>query len=231
MNGVQLTVGQLLNLRLAHSVFMTTETQSLKVPKWRRWALTIGEVNHVDVRDMVRVAGPTHKEHAQQTLETALNLVEAPNDETVRIDGSAPPGFGEWRLKGVKMAWYAEMAPTDRQDPSVWAALWKTNLRSIMHEFMYRVLWKKHQVLQRVKRVKNIGDCCVWCEAQETVYHFVKSCPMVRLMYAAFRDVAVAVANGMDVGRWVSDDPTIALTKPTTLCVWWGLHRLWTLRC
>ena len=33
------------------------------------------------------------------------------------------------------------------------------------------------------------------------------------------------------MGRWVADNPIIALTNPTGLCVWWGLHRLWTLRC
>ena len=29
----------------------------------------------------------------------------------------------------------------------------------------------------------------------------------------------------------MADDPIMALTNPTGLCVWWGLHRLWTLRC
>ena len=82
-----------------------------------------------------------------------------------------------------------------------------------------------------MKLVSNIEDTCVWCGAQETVYHFVKSCPMVRLLYVACRDVATPVVAGTDVGRWVSDDPIIALTTPTGLCVWWGLHRLWTLRC
>ena len=37
--------------------------------------------------------------------------------------------------------------------------------------------------------------------------------------------VATPVVRGMDVGRWVANDPIIALTNPT------GLHRLWTLRC
>ena len=61
--------------------------------------------------------------------------------------------------------------------------------------------------------------------------HFVKSCPLVRLVYAACRDVATVVVQGVDVGRWVADNPMISLTQPTGLCVWWGLHRLWTLRC
>ena len=39
------------------------------------------------------------------------------------------------------------------------------------------------------------------------------------------------MVKGVDVGRWVADDPIIALTNPTGLCFWWGLHRLWTLRC
>ena len=54
---------------------------------------------------------------------------------------------------------------------------------------------------------------------------------MVRMLYAACRDVATAVVKGIDVGRWVADDPIITLTNPTRLCVCWGLHRLWTLRC
>ena len=29
----------------------------------------------------------------------------------------------------------------------------------------------------------------------------------------------------------VADNPIIALTTPTGLCVWWGLQRLCTLRC
>ena len=66
----------------------------------------------------------------------------------------------------------------------------------------------------------------MWCGAQETVYHFVKSCPMVRMLYAACGNVATPVVQGMDVGRWVADDPIIALTNPTGLCVLWGLHRL-----
>ena len=66
---------------------------------------------------------------------------------------------------------------------------------------------------QHVGLVKDIQDGGVWCGAQETGNHFVK-----------------LVVRGTDVGRWVADDPIIALTNPTGLCVWWGLHRLWTLR-
>ena len=54
---------------------------------------------------------------------------------------------------------------------------------------------------------------------------------MVRLLYAACRDVARPVVASVDVGRCVSNEPSIALTNPTALCIWWGLHRLWTLRC
>ena len=95
------------------------------------------------------------------------------------MDGSVPPSFGDWRLRGVKKAWFSEMAPTDRQGVAVWLALWKTNQRTITREFINRVPWKKLQVRQRVKLVKNIDDTCVWCGVQETVYHFMKSCPMV----------------------------------------------------
>ena len=79
--------------------------------------------------------------------------------------------------------------------------------------------------------VKDIHEGCAWCGAQETIYHFVKSCPMVRMLYAVCRDIAMPVVKGVDAGRWVADDPIIVLTNPTRLCVWWGLHCLWTLRC
>ena len=82
-----------------------------------------------------------------------------------------------------------------------------------------------------MKFFKDIQDAFVWCGAQETVYYFVKSCAMLRLLYAACRDVATPVVASTDVGRRVSDDPIIALANPKGLCVWWGLHRLWTLRC
>ena len=61
--------------------------------------------------------------------------------------------------------------------------------------------------------------------------HTHTSCPKVRMMYASWRDVAVPLVHGIDVGRWVADDPITTLTNPTRPCVWWGLHRLWTLRC
>ena len=81
MNGVSLTVGQVRSLGLAHSVMTTTETRSLKLPKWRWWATAVGEVNKVDVPAMVRAAGSAHKEHAQQALDTILDLLEADDDE------------------------------------------------------------------------------------------------------------------------------------------------------
>ena len=91
---------------------------------------------------MVRAAGAPSKEHAQQALDTIVDRLEAADDESVQIDGSVPPGFGEWCSKGVETAWFAEMAPINRQSTAVWPALWRTNVPSITHEFMYRVLWK-----------------------------------------------------------------------------------------
>ena len=126
---------------------------------------------------------------------------------------------------------FAEMAPTDRHDAAVRLALWKTHLPTMTHEFIYKVLRKKLQVRQQVKLVKYIEDTCVWCRAEKTVYHFLKSCPMVWLLHVVCREVATPVVAGADVERWVSDDPIIARTNPRGLCVWWGLHRLWTLRC
>ena len=96
MNGVRLTVGQIRNLRIAHSVVVVIETQALKVPRWRRWATMIGEVNPVDVPAMVRAVGVPNEEHAQQELDTILDLLEAADDESVQIDGFVPPRFGEW---------------------------------------------------------------------------------------------------------------------------------------
>ena len=95
----------------------------------------------------------------------------------------------------------------------------RTNLPTITHEFIYRVLWKKLQIRQRVKLVKDLEDTCVWCGAPETVYHLVKGSPMVRVLYAACKDVATPVVASTNVGCWVSDDPIIALTNPTGLCV------------
>ena len=104
------------------------------------------------------------------------------------------------------------MAPTDRQDLSLWPALCKGTFRQSRKN--------SYTVRQRVRIVKDIDEGCAWCGAQETIYHFVKSCPMVRLMYAACRDVVTPVVQGVDVGRWVADNPLISLTHPTGLCVW-----------
>ena len=158
LNRVRLTVGQLWNLGLAHSV---TLAESLRFHKWQRWATIVGEVNNVDVPSMVCVVGTVHRSHVQQALDTVIGLLDAPNEQSVCIDGSVPPGFEEWRLKGVKQAWFAEMASTDRQSQHVWPSLWKTNLPVSTHKFMYRVPWKKLQVPQQVHLVKG----CAWCGA------------------------------------------------------------------
>ena len=96
-----------------------TETGSLKVPRWRRWATKAGEVNKVDVPAMVQAAGSANKEHAQRALDTIVDPLETDDDEPVQVDGSVPPSFGEWRLKGMKKAWFADLAPTDRRDAAV----------------------------------------------------------------------------------------------------------------
>ena len=79
----------------------------------------------MDVPAMVRAAGVANKEHAQQAMDTIINLFEADIAELVQIDGSIPPGLEEWQLKGVKTVWFAKMAPTDRQHSALWPALWK----------------------------------------------------------------------------------------------------------
>ena len=45
-------------------------------------------------------------------------------------------------------------------DPAVWPALCKTNVPAITQEFMYKALWKKLQVRQRVRIVKDIDEGC-----------------------------------------------------------------------
>ena len=57
--------------------------------------------------------------------------------------------------------------------------VWKTNVPCITHEFLYKVLWKKLRVRQCVGLMKDIQHGCAWSGEQETVYHIVKSCPMV----------------------------------------------------
>ena len=89
---------------------------------------------------MVRAAGQTKKDQAEHALQIVIDLLEAQDDETVQIDGVVPPGFEELCLKEVKSAWFADVAPTDRRDPAMWPALWRTNTRAIMHKFMYKAL-------------------------------------------------------------------------------------------
>ena len=95
-------------------------------------------------------------------------------------------------------------------------ALWKTNVRMITQEFMYKALWKKLQVRQRVQIVKDITDGCGWCGVQETMYHFMKSCNDLPTVHS----MTTPVAQGVDVGRWVADKPLISLTQLAGLCVW-----------
>ena len=49
LNGVNISVGQLRSLGLAHSVFLMSESRTLKVPRWRRWATTVGQMNALDM--------------------------------------------------------------------------------------------------------------------------------------------------------------------------------------
>ena len=48
--------------------------------------------------------GPTSKVQAEQALQTVVDLLEAPDDEMVQIDGAVPPSFEKWCLEGVKSA-------------------------------------------------------------------------------------------------------------------------------
>ena len=63
---------------------------------------------------MAEAAGKTRRDHAEHALQTIVDLMDAAEEETVTIDRAVPPAFEEWRLKGVKKAWFAESAPTER---------------------------------------------------------------------------------------------------------------------
>ena len=94
MNGVRLTVGQIHSPGVTHSVVLMTYLCPLKVPRWRRWASTIGEVNNVDVPAMVRAVRVANKNHVQQALDTIIDLLEAEEAESVQIDDVYRRGSG-----------------------------------------------------------------------------------------------------------------------------------------
>ena len=91
---------------------------------------------------------------------------------------------------------------------------------AITHTFVYKALWKKLHVRQCVRLVKDIDEGCAWCGAQETDYHFVKSCPMVPLLYGC----GCGCECGPVGGRQPHDIPH----PPNGLVCVVGLHRLWT---
>ena len=104
MNRVDATVMQ---LGLACSVVLMHGGPPIIVPKWKEWGTIVGDVEWLDIPPMAKAAGPLHREHAQQILETMADLL---HEGSVCIDGSIPPTLGEWRLKGI--AWFNEMALT-----------------------------------------------------------------------------------------------------------------------
>ena len=112
---------------------------------------------------MERATGQTHKDHAQHALQSVVVMLDALDDEVVQLDGVLSPSFEEWLMKGVNSAWFAQMAPTNRQDTAVWLALWKSYVAAITLEFMYKTPWKKLEGRQRVWIVKDEG--CTWCGA------------------------------------------------------------------
>ena len=89
------------------------------------------------------------------SLDTMLDLLDAPDYEPIHIDGSVPPSFEECRPKGMKTAWFTDLVSTDRQNTPVWPA-------TITHEFMYKLLWKKLPVRQRVGPVMDFHEGSVW---------------------------------------------------------------------
>ena len=132
MNGLRLTVGQLHSLGIVHSVALMTQLRSLKVPRWRRWANTIGEVNNVDVPAMVRAARAANKEHAQQVLDTIADLWRQKMPRQFKltdlcrwVQGVAAEGGQNGVVCGNGVNGQIDQCP------------------SITHKFMYRVLWKK----------------------------------------------------------------------------------------
>ena len=86
------------------------------------------------------------------------------------------------------------MAPIDKLDTAVWPVLWQTSIPSITHEFMYKVLWKK-----LCEELPNGADAACGMQGRGNTGS------------ARHRR-----------GRWVADDPIIALTNPTGMCVCGG---------
>ena len=98
----------------------------MRVPWCKAGETTIGDIECLNIVHMAKTKELPNCEHAQLPLDMA-DLLETPDKETIRVDGSipptGPPTFGEWRLKGLQAAWLCKMAPTDQQPSEVWPAL------------------------------------------------------------------------------------------------------------
>ena len=111
MSGMDITVGLMRLFGLSHTAVLMRGDRSLIVP-WRMPRGTIiGDIVRLNISHIAKAAWPPNREHAHQMLETMSNLLEAPNEEFLRIDGYVSPRFGEWRLKGPKTVWFYTNRP------------------------------------------------------------------------------------------------------------------------
>ena len=88
-------------------------------------------------------------------------------------------------------------------------------------------------VPERVQVVKgNINAECTWCGHEETTYHVTKACIVTHTLTQAIRTLhCTAVLGGVEVGRLISDAPVLSFTSIPGQCFWWGLQKIWLLRC
>ena len=151
----------------------------------------------------------------------------------IHIPGPRLPGWDSWHLRNIKEAWRKTREVEVRQDSQVWKALWRTNWPAGLQEFAYKVLWKKLMVSERVKVIKsNITTDCTWCGYEETTYHVTKACTVTHTLAQAIRTLhCTAVIGGVEVGRLISDAPLTSLASVPGQCLWWGLQKIWLLRC
>lgn len=167
----------------------------------------------------------------------AKGLSEAINNHkeqwTYTKHGAITPDPNEWQLRNVKQSTQQEVKVTQRQPPEVWSTLWETKWPISLQEFAYKTKWAKLPVACRVNKIfPNVSPECIWCGAVETTYHIAKACTMTKTIATAIRNVAKrATVQGVEIGRLISDTDTISFTTPEGAILWWGVHKIWTLRC
>ena len=111
--------------------------------------------------------------------------------------------MGQRNLKYISQAWQATTQVEERHDTRVWEDLWKSKVPIIVQEFIYKLFLKKLAVADRVVKVKEVKTQCPCCEARETVYHFLKTCSITRMLVHAIRCLAKPRVENTEIGRLV----------------------------